>query len=254
MFSIFCSAVLLFFSCDLPTEPGPMPTDIIATEFESKLNILGVLRYDRVEGSSFIRVEHTYRYEDVDEQNFSTVVDDAEVTVQYSAGADYAFVFVTGSDLGEVYKSSRCLPGGGENYQLTITADGYPDVTASTTIPYPPVIDSTSLEVSTRNVSFELLSADDVGLYDLFLICENDTLDQRLVPSGENSMHVEFIVPYAAGEPVKAEIYGYDVNLSEYLISAITIKPQTYLETVTTVEGGYGCFGSLSKSVIDFTM
>ncbi len=246
--------VLLFFGCDLPTEPGPMPTDIIVTEFEPKLNILGVLRNDGVEGSSFIRVERAYRYEDVDEQNFSTVVDDAEVTVQYSAGADYAFVFVTGTDLGEVYKSSSYLPGSGENYQLTITADGFPDVTANATIPYPPAIDSTSLEVTTSNVNFELLSADDVGLYDLFLICENDTLDKRLVPSGENSLQVEFTIPSAAGEPVQAEIYGYDVNLSEYLISAITIKPQTYLETVTTVDGGYGCFGSLSKSVIDFTM
>ena len=49
-------------------------------------------------------------------------------------------------------------------------------------------------------------------------------------------------------------IYAYDQKLSEYVTYNIIIKPQTYQSTYSTVENGYGCFGSLNilKKTITF--
>ena len=78
----FCSdklwvAVLIFLvalwsGCDLPWEPGPMPTKLIDTEFEKGLNVFGLLRDDGISGSSFIRVERAI---EVDEFNDTMSVD-----------------------------------------------------------------------------------------------------------------------------------------------------------------------------------
>ena len=63
---------------------------------------------------------------------------------------------------------------------------------------------------------------------------------------------VRFDLSTAKGQPLLLEIYGYDANLAEYLTAATTIKYQTYLETVTTVTGGYGVFGSVSVREVVF--
>jgi len=41
-------------------------------------------------------------------------------------------------------------------------------------------------------------------------------------------------------------IYAYDLNLTKYFTASISIKPNTYQPAYSTVQNGYGSFGSLN--------
>lgn len=246
---------LLISACDLPTDPGPMPTDIIDTDFKPGLNILGVLRLDGITGTSFIRVERAYHIEETDTMEwdayFSPVVSNAEVIVQGATNKiSYIFSFVDDSIRGDIYTNDNFSPLEGEQYSLTINSPELPELTATTSIPVKPSIDSTTLVVSDHSVSFDLLSTTDTDIYDVFLVFPNDTLHQRIVNNNDERISTHFSFSSVLGQAMWVEIYGFDANLAEYLTFTITIKPQIYQETVTTVTGGYGCFGAVSKTTI----
>ena len=44
----------------------------------------------------------------------------------------------------------------------------------------------------------------------------------------------------------QVKIIAYDYHLSEYITYNVNIKPNTYRDDYSTVENGYGCFGSLN--------
>jgi len=63
--------------------------------------------------------------------------------------------------------------------------------------------------------------------------------------SGNTPVEVDAGVPVITGD--RLTVYAYDKNLSEYLTAAnLFIKPNTYRPPFTTVQNGYGCFGSLN--------
>ncbi len=80
-FAIFI-VVLIGAACDLPTEPGPQPSTIIETDFEPGLNILGVLRLDDSTGTSFIHIEQACRTEEIYDEDFPLIIEDAEAVVR----------------------------------------------------------------------------------------------------------------------------------------------------------------------------
>lgn len=43
-------------------------------------------------------------------------------------------------------------------------------------------------------------------------------------------------------------IYAYDLQLSEYITYNVVIKTNTYRSDYSTVDSGFGCFGSLNVS------
>jgi len=236
-------------ACSLPSQPGPQPTDIIPTEFIPGFNVLGVIRVDGTRGSSFIHVQRAFRVEEATE-TFSPVIKEATVSVlTENPDSSYFFTFRNDSLRGDIYANSDFRPVAGHEYRLTVTGAGLPVLSASTVTPALPVVDTTSLEISPRRVSFTIMTTPDTGLYEVYLICETTEYSQQRINHSEQSQ--EFLFPLPHGEkPAKLEVYAYDSHLAEYLTAAITIKPQTYRETVTTVEGGYGCFGSVSKTVV----
>ncbi len=240
------SLFIIMVSCDLPTDPGPMPVDIIHTEFEPEHNILGVLRLDDNPGSSFIRVEKAYKIEEITE-GVSPVVNNADVTI--IAEDTSAFTFVSDSTRGDIYTDSSFVPVEGVEYTLTVSSPDLPELTATTKIPSYPSIDESSLTITEQSVLLTILSSPSIDLYDVYLISEIDEIQVRIVNESEN-ISISFDLSKLSGDPSTIEIYGYENNLSKYLQSSISIKPQSYHETVTTVSNGYGCFGAVSKTTI----
>jgi len=243
--------VLIWFACDLPTEPGPMPKTIIDTDFVPGLNVFSVLRLDGQPGSSFLYVERVYETEEMAEEAFSPVIKDAEVIVRNEQDqSSFLFIFEEDSIRGAIYKNDDFLPVESNQYSLTITVPELPNLFASTVIPVKPSIDSTSLKISDRSLSFILYTSQNTDSYDIYLFLSNGSLHQRIVNPEQDELKIQFDFPVKKGTPLWIEIYGYDPNLSEYLSSSITLKPQTYYEMVNPVSNGYGCFGSVSKTTI----
>lgn len=256
-FAIFI-VVLVGAACDLPTEPGPQPSTIIETDFEPGLNILGVLRLDDSTGTSFVYVERAFQTEELDTAMFAEdnlfIIKDAETVVQkVTDKTAYPFIFEADTLRPYTYTHPGFAPTAGEQYALTITHPVLPTLTDTTVVPVKPAIDSASLDTMGQAVSFDLLTTTDTDLYDVYLFLTEDILHQRLANQAAEHRPVQFDLSSAKGQPLWLEIYGYDANLTEYLTAATTIKYQTYLETVTTVTGGYGVFGSVSVAKMRLT-
>lgn len=238
-------AVTLFIcGCDLPTEPGPQPTIIIETEFIPGHNILGILRMDEIPGSSFIRVERAYKTTEITE-DFSAVIDNALVTVSWM---DTSAVFEYSPD-DEVYLNENFVPQIGIEYSLSILSESLPTLTAKTSI-LEDMADEPSVSINNNQISVLITPSPSIELYDVYLVSDFDRIYHRI--SGDsNQLELSIDLGGLNGNPKTVEIYGYDANLSEYLQTSITIKPQSYHETVTTVENGYGCFGAVKVIEVD---
>ena len=237
--------VAFWSGCDLPWEPGPMPTKLIDTEFEKGLNVFGLLRDDGILGSSFIRVERAI---EVDEFNDTMSVDirSADVTIMHNASsAAYSFQFEEDTSRGNLFFNPYFTPAEGETYTLTVKAESFPTIFASATIPQRPGIKNSSF--SEKSFNFDLIMTEDTGMYEVYLFLEGGgSLYEKVINDGNQKKKLSLKIPDSYGSPYLLNIYGYDPKLTEYTNAAVTLRWNTYQETVTTVEGGYGAFGAVT--------
>jgi hypothetical protein len=246
---------LAVWTCSLPHEPGPQPSTIVETEFDSALNVFGVLRLDGEANSSFFYLERTYQYQELDtiswDASFIPIVTDATVLVRGMFDTmTYEFTHELDNLRGEIYTNEDFIPAAGETYALTITHPGFSTITDTTTVPIVPILDADSVIVWGDMVYFQQRTTADVYLYDIFLLSSEDSLQYRFPNRDGATIPIAFQSTAPPGESMDIQVYGYDANLAEYLTTTITLKPQTYNETITTVTGGYGVFGSVSVAAV----
>ena len=222
-----------------------MPTELIETEFEKGLNVFGLLRDDGILGSSFIRVERAI---EVDEFNDTMSVDirSADVTIMHNASsAAYSFQFEEDTSRGNLFFNPYFTPAEGETYTLTVKAESFPTIFASTTIPQRPGIQNSSFSENFFN--FDLIMTEDTGMYEVYLFLEGSgAVYEKVINDGNQKKKLSLKIPDSYGSPYLLNIYGYDPKLTEYTNAAVTLRWNTYQETVTTVEGGYGAFGAVT--------
>lgn len=237
-----------YMSCDLPHQPGPMPNTLIQTELEVGLNIFGVLRADDQSGTSFIYVEKAVTTEEM-YGDVEVCINDASVSVQEMHTTDQD-TFSLSPDTSWVgyYINPEFIPAPGEHYCLSVTAPDFPELTAETTIPNKPTIDS--LSIGENAISFDILPTSDTYLYKAFLSFSNDDIGKEIINDQSDQIPVKFEFSSDLGNPIAIRIIGYDQNLAEYLEASLSFLPQSFQETVRTVENGYGCFGSLAVTLI----
>lgn len=241
--------ILIFASCDLPTQPGPMPKDIVDTEFEPGLNIFGILRVDgKNYGTSFIRVERAFFVHEIVKDNaiFVPTIDSARVRIIHDDGDTTQFPF---KDDG-TYDNENFIPETGESYSIQIDSTDFPVLMGKTSVPNLPKViedrskaDALGLAI-TPDTSIHL-----VEIYPIYGMGMDYA--QRIAINNEDV--IQFSVPTQHekyGPLNRIEVYSYDKNMADYLQSLVALKPQVYNEMVRTVEGGYGVFGSVVKSVV----
>lgn len=243
---LFLLLLLLFPSCYLPTDPGPPPNELIDTEFEPGYNVFGVLRNDGTPGSSFIRVEQTFQLTEVTDEFIPTITNLTIRVRRPASSTIHEFQMREDSLRGLIYASPEFDPVPGASYLLTITGGDLPDVTAEVTVPQAPSLLQDSVSISEHSISFSLRESSEISLYEIYLICTREDVTMRKHAETSGVTEVTISTTASAGEPIRLEIYGYESNMTEYITAPVTIKPQTYRETVTTVTGGYGLFGAVS--------
>jgi len=240
---ILLIVVLVGIGCDLPQDPGPMPTIIIDWEFEPGHNVLGVLRNESQPGTSFLRIERAWETEETSAE-LDVVIRDAEVTV-FTDSSEWDFIFVNDSINTDIYLNPEFLPRPDREYYLIVKSPGLPTLTGSVIVPAPPALDSVNIIIEPGQISFDLGANSTIRMYDIYVFSEFDVINQRLISDG-NGVSVYCSLSELTGKPALLVVYGYEANLAAYQTSPNTIKPQTYHETIITVEGGYGCFGAVS--------
>lgn len=245
-------ASICFFTCDLPHQPGPMPTDIIETAFEPGLNIMGVLRADNERGSSFVNINRALTTVEIYSDtipNFSPSVNYVKVSA-VSSGAE--FLFLRGEDSSDWgnYQDTTLIAVPGETYDLEIEAPGFPTLTGTTIIPVEPELTPNPIQMNSQNISFQLQHHPSAFEYRLYLFFSGDVLEKVVKPNGEGRIEIAWSFDEALGAPMLLGLAAQDENLTRYGNSPISFIPNTFHPDGSTVTGGYGCFGSVSVSFI----
>jgi len=253
--ALFCIlASVLLFTCDLPHQPGPMPTDIVETEFEPGLNILGVLRADEIPGNSFMNINRALTTEEIYSdtiENFSPEVE----YVQILRLRDSSLTFFTQSNVNpqdwEDYVNPMLHARSGETYELEIYAPGFPLLTAETTIPQIPWVAKGSWVKDPGLLELDLDHHPSAFEYKLYLYFGSTALEKVVKPNDNDKIPVSWEYDSNLGSPHTLEVFALDENLTRYGNSPISFIPNTYHPDGSTVEGGYGCFGAVAVSRYD---
>lgn len=241
--------IILFCGCDLPTDPGPMPTTIIETPFRPGLNVFGVLRDDTSSHYSYIAVDRAYEIEEAYEDQSDSWLDTALVTVTCDTNV-WNFNFSEASPYGPVYLNDDFIPVAGQRYDLLVEHPGLPDLKAQTIFPFPPAVTRDSISIAKGDIKIIAPADENIVMYDVYVYSEDHYTSRRIVSNRSRQVAV---IPLAelSGSLQTVRIYGYEENLASYLTNQMSIKPNTYNELVITVTNGYGCFGGVSvKSIV----
>jgi len=135
----------------------------------------------------------------------------------------------------------------GNRFQIVCKSPGLPTLTAETVIPNQPAIVNNSISTANHKVQFSILEDSTAFLYDVYLFVGTNQHYQRMLRADSGNTPIEFDVDLSDTTVNKLVIYAYDKNLSEYLTAPnLFIKPNTYRPPFSTVQNGYGCFGSLN--------
>lgn len=247
MCMLFMAILLGWQSCDLPWQPGPAPNPIIETEFVPGMNILGIIRLEDTTANSFVYIERAYAADEYEDWSDTLpIIKDARVHISGTSDTT-SYIFEYYDILNDhKYVSPDFRPIAGETYHLKITAPGLPDLTASASVPHLPEIDTNSVQVSADEVSFSLRTTADAYLYDVYLFCENGELVERFPNDRITNKELRFKLSNSYGNILAIRIFSYDENMASISDATSSIIPQSFLETISTVAGGYGCFGAVS--------
>ncbi len=239
-------------TCDLPHQPGPMPTDIVETEFEPGLNIMGVLRADNQTGSSFVNINRALTTEEIYSEgieNFSPDVDFVKVKSRKTGVENVFQAPEDSSDWGN-YRDSTLDVIAGEVYDLEIQAHGFPTLTGTTQIPHTPQLVSNSLSMESGKINFQIQHMSSAHEYKIYLFFAASVIEKVVKPNSGSIIDVAWSFSASRGSPIYLGLTALDENLTRYGNSPISFIPNTYHPDGSTVTGGYGCFGSVAVSIV----
>lgn len=252
MIIILMTTTLSFRCSDFFTGPGPQPSYIDGeTEFEPKFSVFGVLRPDSTDTGlpqSFIKLESSFPSDDYPDSN---LVSDASVLlykIQDGIAVDsfrFEYTDMTGF-LDTLFRHPGFFPHGGESYGLVCEKSGYPTLLAETTVPMTPVIVPGSIVVSSSEVRFQVTRDSDAGLYEVVLSGDGYYQSERFLKPESGDIFISINLDQNGCSPASLVLYAFDLNLADYLSANLSIKPNIYQSEFSTVENGYGCFGSLN--------
>lgn len=253
--ALLISAFLIFTSCSedflFDFLLGPQPRFIGDKEYTTGLNIFGIIRTDSLDSKSlsYVLVEKVIPAVSSVSDSFNII--DAQVMV-YRIVDDIAvdsfeFYYDTTQLFPSIYRPYNLQPQAGDTYDIRCTRDGLPEVTATTTVPEVPVIENDDIIIAGNSIRFTIVSHPSAAMYDVCLLSGNYFNSVRLLQSTTGNTSVEISFKGNLDPDAWIVIYAYDTNLSGYITSPnIFIKPNTYRPFFTTVNGGYGCFGSMN--------
>jgi hypothetical protein len=253
--SLFLWTLMLILGCDnWITSYGPQPDYIDEWHYRPMLNVFGVLRPDTLGPlpQSFVHLEQAFPvtfYPD------TLDVQDAEVVItRFEAGVPIDSVALEYTDMNAAfpraeYRHSDFFPLARTTYGIVCRREGYPELVSETTTPAVPVLLESTFEYTQGHVYFSILRDSLAALYEIYFILDEQPVVQRVRRPESGDVEVVFEIEDSQAREALIIIYAYDLKLSEYMTYNVNFKFNTYRSDYSTVENGYGCFGSLNLLV-----
>ena len=174
-------------------------------------------------------------------------INDADITLQ--SDSNYYNLDLVGEGL---YFNLEIAPVPGQEWNYTCIYDTF-EVTSQTIIPNMPVVSESTIEINDGSIKFSIDYDASAFMYDVYFIDEYSLITKRIVPEYGNDIEVQLDIEYNESSAVNLlYVIAYDQKYEQYITTSnIIFKPNAYRPRFTTVDGGYGCFGSLTSLEID---
>ncbi|MBN1599190.1 MAG: hypothetical protein JW894_12925 [Bacteroidales bacterium] len=219
------------------------------------LNIFGIIRPCSSDSlnTSFVFVQQMWpalAYDDLG------IITDASVIVYSSSSLDTVEFPLTPPDSNFTDTLYRPIgnfnPAAGEQYIISCQHPRLPEATGSTVFPPAPAIEENSLSIEENSVQFKIIPDTLIKIIDVYQIYGNQSvLLRRLIPDDFRDVTLVFDLVYNP-EDSKVVLYGYDANMAIYLGNSNTsLNFNKYRTAFSTLESGYGVFGSMNYSEIE---
>jgi hypothetical protein len=126
-------------------------------------------------------------------------------------------------------------------------------ITSASIIPNLPQMVDGSLSNENGMIRFQVEPDSTAFMYDAYFISDKGFALQRIVPNPNQSINVELSIGENWGEHMnQIFVYAYDSKYQQYVTTSnIFFKPNAFRPRFTTVEGGYGCFGTASSLMVE---
>ncbi len=224
------------------------------------LNIFGLLRPDSIENynRSFVFVQRIWPALEMDtfgiilnaDVRIERIENDSIVeTINFPLAPSDSFFSDT------LYRpTERFVPQPRERYRLVCRYDDLPDAVGETIIPTPPSVVPNSMHINGRELTFSLVQDSLIKMYDIYLIVAGTgQYLSRILPADGQETEVGIDLPVNP-EGTFLKIFGYDTHLASYCGNANTsLNINKYRTTISTLESGFGVFGSLNYISIDLS-
>lgn len=249
--------ILLNTSCEKVTDyylGFPLQPDFTENTFEEGMNIFGILRPDTHAdfNKSFVYVQQNWPVLEFNDSSF-TIIKYADIRlIEYEndvAVDTFHFPLLPPDTLfsDTLYRPAETfIPVPGNTYRLLCTHDNLPLATGETLFPDEPRIMPGSLSVSDKKIQFAVAPDAGIKMLDIYISSdESSGFAGRYVTNDTASTNIILTTTGTGG--VKIYIYGYDANLSTYYANSNTsLNFNKYRTTFSTLEEGFGVFGSLN--------
>jgi hypothetical protein len=140
----------------------------------------------------------------------------------------------------------------GMQYQLEIKSAGLPDVKAEATMPEVPVMLPGSLSITSNNIHFSLAPDSLAFLYEIFLFSDSSFTSKIFLHEGALGQKIEWKLTIN-DDWKQLVVYAFDKNMAKYMTTATSsfYSFNVYRPPVSTVNGGFGCFGAMNSNTWD---
>ena len=229
---------------------GSQPTFEDGHAFVAGINVFAVIRPDSTDGKSMNLIHIEKVIPAISSTDDSTTLTDFNAVVYKIVNKvitdSLSFTF-TYPDTTFTHKPTDFKPEPGNHFKMICQSPGLPDLSAETVIPNQPVIAGNSINTAMNKIQFSITADTTAFLYDIYLFVGRNQYYQRILRAKTGDTSVAIDVDVSSATNTTLVIYAYDKNLSEYLTAPnLFIKPNTYRPPFSTVQHGYGCFGSLN--------
>jgi hypothetical protein len=226
--------------------------------FEEGLNIFGLLRPDSAGdyNKSFVFVQQNWPA--LEAEDFR-IIHDVTVTVYLEENGvfvdTFAFPLVPSDSLfgDTLYRPvTEFYPQPGQTYQLICDHPDFPLAEGATTVPSKPEIVENSIAVYADQITFAVTNDSLIKMMDIYVITESDSWPVlRVIPEDSSDTHISINMSNSYLVE-KVKIFSYDSKLATYYANSNTsLNFNKYRTSFSTLESGFGVFGSLNFTEIE---
>jgi len=254
-------ALFILYSCE---EAGDyylgmnQQPEITINTFEEGLNIFGLLRPDfRGDyNKSFVFVQQNWPVLKIDSVSIIRNVFVSAYRIENDVVVDTVyFPFMPSDSLftDTLYRTSEAFhPEAGQRFRLICDHPDFPLASGETIIPSKPEIEDNSMNINEGILEFTILKDTLIKMMDIYLITESYSMQAaRYVPVDTADTQISISLPDI---PLflRVKIFSYDNKLATYYANSNTsLNFNKYRTTFSTLESGFGVFGSLNFTEIE---